>query len=722
MAKVSWIRVLLWLLPRRVRASWLLLGISSFGILAAVILMAIGAIYSRALAEGGLRHTLATTSTALLDGQVIVQKRPLGLADYQNLQGIVEEFIDARLGHTLLDKQRFGRTQPNLTLVLGRGQERSPEFDPIGQPFFLTQFENHTRIVGGHWPQTVPPRGDGQLRLEVVVGDRTAAFLGWRVGSESSLIPFRSNPSERITLTVVGLAEPADPDDRYWMGASSIHFDLQEFGENILVPIYVREADFFGGMGARYPSLLSDYGWSIYVDASALNVATVKPTKEAVVGLETDINKQFPRSLVLTGLGTILSGYEKDLKHARVPLFVFMSLVVLVILYFLALVAGLLARIQGAEASLLRSRGASRFQVVQLLVLVEGGIALLAMVVGPFLALLIVRHLLLGTINPAGGGEALSAGLSADMFVLGAIGGALSLGALVFSGVGLARVGMVEFLRVRARPPTVPLLQRYYVDVLVLAAVGILWWQIQGRGGFVERDILGEALEVDSSLLLGPVLVILAAAFLLLRILPLLARAMAWVGVRLAPAWVSFALARIARDPLPHGSLAIILMMASALGVFGATFQSTLTTSERERAQFEVGGDLVIESPFLSRASQVELTSIPGVHALSPVGRDPITLLDGFPGFSAELFTVDPETLHRTAWFRDDFADKSLSEFLRSLRFGEVSSGRERDGHRGTVRSAPNGILLPEDADGIGIWVNEKSLIDARFIQKLIRS
>ena len=51
--------MLYWLLRRRFRSSWPLLAIASFGILAAVTLMAVGAVYSRGLAEGGVRHTLA---------------------------------------------------------------------------------------------------------------------------------------------------------------------------------------------------------------------------------------------------------------------------------------------------------------------------------------------------------------------------------------------------------------------------------------------------------------------------------------------------------------------------------------------------------------------------------------------------------------------------------------------------------------------------------------
>ena len=139
---MSWIRVLSWLLPRRLRSSWVLLSVTSFGILTAVTIMAVGAIYSNALAEGGLRHTLASTSARGLNAQLLVQNRPLGPADYQKLRGVVEANTGTRLGHMLRDTKRSGRAQSNMPLVMSADGQRPPRFAPIGQPFFLTASRN----------------------------------------------------------------------------------------------------------------------------------------------------------------------------------------------------------------------------------------------------------------------------------------------------------------------------------------------------------------------------------------------------------------------------------------------------------------------------------------------------------------------------------------------------------------------------------------------------
>ena len=136
---INWIRVLLWLLPRRLRSSWVLLTMIAFGVLAAVTLMATSSLYSRALAEGGLRHALALASPSGLNSWVIVGNRPLGPADYQRLFSTVEELTHTRLGFMLRDTQRSGQT--NIPLTFAPEPEPSDLNTALGRPFFLSDFQ-----------------------------------------------------------------------------------------------------------------------------------------------------------------------------------------------------------------------------------------------------------------------------------------------------------------------------------------------------------------------------------------------------------------------------------------------------------------------------------------------------------------------------------------------------------------------------------------------------
>ena len=701
---MGWTGALFWLLPRRLRSSWPLLAITSFGILAAVTMMALGAVYSNTLAEGGLRHSLASSSKRVLNIHLITQNRPLGPADYVKLRSTVEEFAEARVGYMHRHTERYGQLAGIARMIKAPSDDSPPSGSPIARPFFFTNLQEHSEIVEGRWPESTPPVEGGPAEFEVVIGGRTALQMGYSVGSKMLVFPFSTDPSERITLNIVGLAGPLDASEEYWMNSPGHYFSIREQGDELHVPLYMLEEDFFDVLGTSYPSLVGDFTWFFFLDTDILTSATAGQAKEDLIGLETDVNRQYPRTLVFTGLKNAIDKYRQELTLARVPLYLFISLIVLVILYFLALVVSMLARARLDEASLMRSRGAGIGQVSALLIIGEGLAALLAMVAGPVLAWALVRFLLLETINPAGADSGpIPVGLSLNVFVMGIIGGVLSLVVLGASSVNRARLGMVESLRERARPPSLPLLQRYYLDLLVLAAVVFILWEIQGREGFVISELGSQTPRVDVVLLFGPVLVLIGAAVVVLRVLPWLVRVMSWLADRMAPAWVAFPLARLAREPLPHGSLIIILMLASALGVFGAAFQSTLSLSQQEQALYKAGGDFVVKGPALSDRDARRLQEESLVRSFTPVLRENGVLHDVLPREPITMLAVNPDTLPEAAWFRDDFAGKSLPKLLEALTPASfLSTGANVD--------ASLGVAVPPDTTALGIWVDVSGL------------
>ena len=705
---MSWTALLYWLLRRRIRSTWPLLVITSFGIVSAVTLMAVGAGYSRVLAEGGLRHTLASTSPRVLNVHLITQNRPIGAADYTQLRSAVEGIAESRLGYMIRSMGRYGIVQGSIRLRTVPS-DGPPSLDaPIGRPFFLTGFQEHSSLVAGRWPVGTPVISDDGISIEAVLGRVSARQMGISVGSQVDLYPFINDESQRISVTITGTADPNDPSEEYWMNGPSSYFVTRDDGGPILLPIYVTEETFFDGVAAKYPSMVGDFTWFLFLDTTVLKSSLVGPTQDAIKRLETDVNRQFPRSLVLTGLKPALKEYRQALTLARVPIFVFISLVVLVVIYFLIMVMGMLARSQTDESGILRSRGASILQVSGILAVSEGIIVLASMVMGPFLALLIVRFLLAPTINPVGGTGSIPVVLSSDMFLMGAIGGVLSLIVLLASSFTRARLGIVESLRSRARPPTLPLLQRYYIDILALFVLGFLLWEIRGREGFLTRDLASGEVKIDFLLLFGPAVVLVVVAVVVLRVLPLVVRLMSWSADRLAPAWVSFPLARFARDPLPHGSLVIILALAASLGVFGASFQPTLSVSQTHQALYSGGGDLSMSGPSLSSRDAKTLEEHEAIRTFSPIVRESVTLLDVLPGDSATLMAVDPKVLPDIVWFREDFAGKSLSELMELLRPVSLPSS-----------SFGSGILVPGDATRIGVWVDLTGLNSGTLVSDL---
>ena len=707
--------LLLWLLPRRIRSAWGLLAVTAFGVLAAVTIMALGAMYSQGLAEAGLRHSLAIASPTVINTQIVVRNRPLGPADYTSLRTDIEQIIDENTDYLQRGRERYGKMLPTLPFVQV-GAPFGISDVPLGRPFFITEFEQHSRLVDGRWPS--PAVGsdpvacvniaDGCPRIEGVLGLDTSRLMGWGVGKEAWLVVFPGNdeePAEYIGVEIVGIAEANDPREEYWMGSAD-YFRMGDWEGRPVAPIFVHEQAFFDGIGEPFPTLVGDYGWFLYINPDVITAATVQQTRDDLTALETDINSRFPRSYVLTGLensrGTgLLATYQRELTLARAPLILFISLVVVVILYFLALAVGLLAGARSAESSMLRSRGASIGQVGGLLAVGEGLIVVVATLIGPLLAWGIGSLLLVETINPAaraGAGEApLDVSLSWQMYAMGAVGGLLSLAVLTVAGGSLARLGILDFLRARARPPSAPWLQRYYIDIIAVVALAVLVWQIRQRGGFVESELTGRGPALDPSLLLAPSAALLTLAFLLLRALPWLMTGTAWVCQQVAPAWVSLSLRRMARHPLPYASLTVVVTLAAALGVFAGTFQTTLARSEADQANHSVGGDITLGgTSFIGRTEQQrinQLKSIDGIEAVSPIIREPVGFIDG-PFQRGTVMGVDPLTIGQVSWWRDDFVDGEptpLDTLVAPL--------------RRTLSPETAGVEIPQDAEEIGVWI-----------------
>ena len=707
--------LLLWLLPRRFRSAWGLLAVTAFGVLAAVTIMALGAMYSQGLAEAGLRHSLAVASPTVINTQIVVRNRPLGPADYTSLRADIEQIIDDDVSYLRRGQERYAKMLPTLPFVQV-GAPFGISDVPLGRPFFVTEFTEHSRLVDGRWPSptvgiepgTCVNLADGCPRIEGVLGIDTSRLMGWGVGKEAWLVVFPGNddePPEYIGVEIVGIAEANDPREEYWMGSAD-YFRMGDWEGRPVAPIFVHEQAFFDGIGEPFPTLVGDYGWFLYINPDVITASTVQQTRDNLTSLETDINSQFPRSYVLTGLensrGTgLLATYQRELTLARAPLILFISLVVVVILYFLALAVGLLAGARSAESSMLRSRGASIGQVGGLLAVGEGLIVVVATLIGPLLAWGIGSLLLVETINPAaraGAGEApLDVSLSWQMYAMGAVGGLLSLVVLTVAGGSLARLGILDFLRARARPPSAPWLQRYYIDIIAVVVLAVLVWQIRQRGGFVESELTGRGPALDPSLLLAPSAALLTLAFLLLRALPWLMTGTAWVCQQVAPAWVSLSLRRMARHPLPYASLTVVVTLAAALGVFAGTFQTTLARSEADQANHSVGGDITLGgTSFIGRTEQQRinhLKSIDGIEAVSPIIREPVGFIDG-PFQRGTVMGVDPLTIGQVSWWRDDFADGEptpLDTLVAPL--------------RRTLSPETAGVEIPQGAEEIGVWV-----------------
>ena len=113
--------------------------------------------------------------------------------------------------------------------------------------------------------------------------------------------------------------------------------------------------------------------------------------------------------------------------------------------------------------------------------------------------------------------------LQALPFVVAGVIGAVCLIIYVVPGVLGARGGLLAHKLRSSRPPSVPMLHRYFLDVVVLVAGGLIFWEMHARGHVISGGLLKDV-EVNEALLIAPVLFLIAVALLFMRLFPLLVR------------------------------------------------------------------------------------------------------------------------------------------------------------------------------------------------------
>lgn len=682
------------------------------GVTLAVVLLSSAVVFNDLLAETALRRTLAEADS----GDVNVWVRVFDDLDdprvataasdrYRNAHRFVDERVLPPLGSAIgetsfqVETATFYFTgRPNLDLP--------NDVRPRGRLQYLSELqEGKARLVEGRWPGIA---GDGgyddstgatdDVVIEVAIDPTGFEFLGIPLGEGFSIVPATGGDGQPSTrVVVVGIIEPVDRDEEFWYRRDkllSYHDD-----DWTLVPLFASEDALREQVGRRYPGIYTSSAWFLQVDRTGLPAKQVDEFQLALRQMRREVANQLPNGSTSTGLARILEDHEERLLLARIPLFLMVFLVTGILAYYLTITAGMVIRARAAEIAMLKSRGATTFQI-GVLTLVEGLLlAVPAVIVGVLLSPLLAKGLGGLVFDAAAiGQEASSApvSLSWQAFGMGAAGAALAVLVLSLATLAAAGKGIVEFRQAGARPAQTPFVHRYYLDLLALVVIAFLWWQISNRGTVLTRSLGGRDLEIDFALLLGPVLGLIALGLLVMRFFPLAMGLLSRVVGPVGPGWLVQGLRHIARDPIAPGSLVALLMLATALGVVGSAFSATLNRSLDDRVRYETGADILIQHDAgrIPRAYSGASRVVP--DSAEVMRTEGSLLTEGFGSQRVSVLAVESERLAEVAWWREDFGEgNTLAELMTAI---------EPD------RDVTDGLPLPEGTTGLSLWARTGDL------------
>ncbi len=687
------------------------------GVVLAVTVMASAAIYFDSLRNLALDRSLISVDPEDIDLEVQMGVAPITHENREIALDTMDSTLIERMRPFLNDEQHAFRTwtflldEPPLQVLPGEcpcrsanspsGPDDDVEAGTIACDCRRMSFSTvpaiaeNIRISEGEFPKPaleLPVEG-GTYIVEAALDAPTARLFQLGIGSELKGKIFWDDINEKVTVRLAGIYERTQPDLPLWriyddtFGLRGVELDFARF--------IVTEESILDGIARYFPRMGSEFVWILDTNPQAIDANQTTSIRSTLQVSNNELRSVLDSFFLDTDLDTVLEQFESDLFFNRLPMFVVLILIVLVVLYYVVTLASLLVDAQRSEVALLRSRGATSRQVLAVFVIEAGALSALAVVIGPLLAMAGVSAIgLLPIYEDLNNGGSLPVQLTVSAYQLALIGGVLSMLALFIPAVRAARLGLLTDRRTRARPPRLAVLQRYYLDLGFLGLVVFLFWQLTRQGSFVATDVFGEQ-SVNNLVLAVPALFLVAAGIALLRIFPvamdLTGRAMSSnLGSRVFPPSVVLSIWQMARSPAGNSRLALLLILTAGLGVFAASFATTLERSATEQVLYNTGADLRLPSITVNRGGRSyridrRIEEIEGVIATSAVYRDQGSVPLGNANETFDVLAVDSETITEVGWFRDDFSSGDISTALQKIEVG--GSG---------------GIVLPEE----GFWLS----------------
>lgn len=642
---------------RRAVADRIILFAALVTILLAAMLVASGPIYADAVSLSAVRRTLADAEVQDANAEITVRTMSDNYA-------VANERVNTEVAgaFALTGGEIYRRGTSDSYALPGQPDDNVTDLTVFR---FFDQFESRTELTAGAWPEV------GASPPETAIPESVAEALDYQVGDELELVN-RRDQDVTITVRISGTYQVLNTQDPYWY-ASELDTTGVEVGSSFTTygPFYVRTETFFESM----TPFSSEINWRVYPMHDNLTVSEVAPMRRQIESLENRLNvgrSTGNQMRVETGLVEILRETERSLLVTRSSVLILTIQLAILAGYALLLTAGLLAESRQVETNLLRSRGAGSNQILAMATMEGILLTVPAAIVAPFLATVVLQAMNVAgplsdidlSINPV---------VTRTSFI---ISGLAALGCLVALAVPAYRSAQQfgDIRATRSREDSRSIVQRAGLDIglLLIAVVG--FWQLQRFGAPITETVQGR-LGIDPLLVAAPAIGLLAGGVVALRTLPLISRLAESVTSRstlLVPALSAW---QVARRPLRYARAALLLMLATGIGLFSVAYATTWRNSQSDQAAFQTGAQLRVEpdrrigSAVPYWALQDAYSEIPGFEEAMPVQREFGQLSRSTS--TARYVILDADRAADTVLLRPDLADGSIEDLM-----GRISEAR----------------------------------------------
>lgn len=456
---------------------------------------------------------------------------------------------------------------------------------------FASDFADHITLIEGALPAVAS--SDPEAPMEVLVTGAMAEEFGLQVGEE--FMTFRRSEKEdgtqrqvQVPIRIAGIWTASNPNDPYWFYRQTV-FDNQFF---------VPEESFFLRLVPSLDDEISQGLWYLVQDGSEVNSSDVG----GLLGRIAKVQQQAASLLTNTRLEIspleALVRYRRSSQVLNILLYAFSIPIIGLLLAFIGLVVGLSVGRQRNEIAVLRSRGATVFQVMGIAGLEALLLGAVALGVGMKLSELIAQTIgaTRSFLNFSIGAD-LRVNITMATLRFGLAAVAITMFAQIVPSFGAARHTIVTYKREQARTTKAPWWQRMYLDVILLIPA-IYGTYLLTQQGTISAPLTTTATGSNTGspfenplLFLIPALGALALTLLTLRLLPAIMAAFAWIASKTNSVGFLLATRYLARDPAFYSAPLVLLILTLGLSTFTASLAQTLDNHLFDQNYYAIGAD-----------------------------------------------------------------------------------------------------------------------------------
>ncbi len=447
---------------------------------------------------------------------------------------------------------------------------------------YLQDLKDHVKMVSGEFYRDEAGE-DGVI--DAIISQKGLVSQKLLVGETLTFMELRDKKGDPLRVRICGVFENSEDEDLFWVNSPS------SFTSEILISEKIFNDNFVNYEDPAYEMRGTFYLLLDYEQIRGANVETLLSRTKEYVNEYSQISSVTFRSLyqnLLEEHQTMVRRVVSTLRILQVPILVLLAA-------FIFMVSRQILEIEKNDIAILKSRGASKKQLI-ISYLIQGSIlAGIGFVLGIPLAIFLCQ--MFGSANSFLGfvqRSALHIRITPGVLLYGLAAVVLSVIAMTMPVFKYADLTIVEHKQKQSDKKKKVWWQKYFLDVLLLAVslYGLYSFHNQ-QELLVQRVTEGGAL--DPLLYLSSSLFIIGAGLLALRIIPLFLTLIFKLGKkRWNPSWYASFL-RVLRTKNKQYFIMVFLTLTIALGIFNAKSARTINEGEEERISYAIGADVVLQ-------------------------------------------------------------------------------------------------------------------------------